>query len=139
MSEEDEARLAALRAEADALENEWADAPEIPEEAETRIAAVDEEIGAIVDRPQVYDSEEMARAGVFVSLDAMARSSSSAGSCGPKTRRPLNWMRAKQVRTAQTKWIRSLRSSLPESGVRPRKAKARTKRRTRSDRFPTGW
>lgn len=69
LTEEDEARLAALQQEADALEAEWAESSDIPDEVDARITQVDEAIGAIVERPLVYDLEEVARAGVFVSLD----------------------------------------------------------------------
>lgn len=69
MTEEDEARLASLREEAEALEEEWSGAGDVPDEVETRVTAIDEEISAIVSRPLVYQPIEMARAGVFVSID----------------------------------------------------------------------
>ncbi|ABQ66563.1 ParB family protein [Rhizorhabdus wittichii RW1] len=69
LSEEDEARLVAFQQEADALEAEWAQSSDIPDEVDARITEVDEEIAGIVERPLVYDPEEVARAGVFVSLD----------------------------------------------------------------------
>lgn len=69
LTEEQEARLAALRAEADALEAEWAEARDIPDEVHARVTAIDEEIAGLVQRPLVYDPEEMARAGAFVTID----------------------------------------------------------------------
>lgn len=69
MTEEDEAKLASLREEAEALEEEWSGAGEVPDEVDARVTAIDEEISAIVSRPLVYDPAEMARAGVFVSID----------------------------------------------------------------------
>ncbi|MBV9527668.1 ParB/RepB/Spo0J family partition protein, partial [Sphingomonas sp.] len=69
MTEEDEVRLAALREEAEALEAEWSGAGDVPDEVDARVTAIDEEISAIVSRPLVYQPTEMARAGVFVSID----------------------------------------------------------------------
>jgi ParB family chromosome partitioning protein len=69
MSEAEESRLTALREEADSLENEWSDADEIPDDVETRITAIDEEIAALLARPPTFDPEEQARGGAFVSID----------------------------------------------------------------------
>ena len=70
MIEEDEARLASLREEAEALEEEWSGAADVSDEVDVRVTAIDEEISAIVSRPLVYQPTEMARAGVFISIDA---------------------------------------------------------------------
>ena len=69
MTGDEEARLAALEAEAEALEAEWADAADIPEEVSARVEAIDAEIGALLERPVTYDPADMARAGVFISID----------------------------------------------------------------------
>jgi ParB family chromosome partitioning protein len=69
MTEEDEAKLASLRQEAEALEEEWSGAGDIPDEVDARVTAIDEEISTLVSPPLVYDPTEMARAGVFVSID----------------------------------------------------------------------
>lgn len=69
MTEGDEARLAALREEAEALEGQWSGAAEVPDEVDARVTAIDEEISAIVSRLLVYQPTEMARAGVFISID----------------------------------------------------------------------
>ena len=69
MTAEEEARLAALEAEGEALEAEWVDAGDIPEEVNARVEAIDAEIGALLERPVTYDPVDMARAGVFVSID----------------------------------------------------------------------
>lgn len=67
--EEDEAKLASLREEAEALEEAWSGTGDVPDEVDARVTAIDEEISALVSRPLVYDPIEMARAGVFVSID----------------------------------------------------------------------
>src|SRR3546814_1960886 len=69
LTDEDEAKLAALREEADRLENEWSGQADIPDEIDARVTAIDEEISAIVSRPPVFTPEDMAMAGVFVSID----------------------------------------------------------------------
>ena len=68
-SEEDEARLEALREEADRLEDQWAGEDDIPDEVAARIQAIDEEIAPLVSRPLTYDDGEVAIAGAFVSID----------------------------------------------------------------------
>ncbi|MBO9376938.1 chromosome partitioning protein ParB [Sphingomonas histidinilytica] len=66
---EEDARLAELEAEAEKIEAEWADDPNVPDEVHERIAAIDTEIGALVERPMTFEPEEVARAGVFVSIE----------------------------------------------------------------------
>lgn len=66
---EDEARVEALREEADRLEDEWAGHDDIPDEVSARIEAIDEEIAPLVSKPLIYDPAEVAIAGAFVSID----------------------------------------------------------------------
>ncbi|MCI4680797.1 ParB/RepB/Spo0J family partition protein [Rhodoblastus acidophilus] len=68
-TEEEEASLEALRAEYEALETQYADSDELPEEADLRLAEIEAAIVALEQRPLSYDPSEIARAGVFVSLD----------------------------------------------------------------------
>lgn len=69
MTASEEARVAALEAEGEALANEWADASEVPDEVHARIDAIDAELGALVDRPLLFDPADMSLAGAFVSID----------------------------------------------------------------------
>lgn len=71
LTDEQEARLEALRREAEQLENDWSGKPEISDEIDARVTAIDEEIAAILERPLAYDPEEVARAGVFISIDRL--------------------------------------------------------------------
>ncbi len=66
---EEEVMLAALQAEAEALEEQWADEPTVPEGVIARLDVIEAQIGALVDRPMIYDPEEVARAGAFVSVE----------------------------------------------------------------------
>ena len=70
-SESEQARIAQLHAEAEAIEAEFADADDMPEDVDQRITAIDEELAGLVERPLVYDPAEMARAGVLVSIDSV--------------------------------------------------------------------
>jgi len=69
ISVEEQVRIDALKAEADAIEAQYENATNIPDEVGARVEAIDEELARILDRPIVYDPAEMARAGAFVSLD----------------------------------------------------------------------
>jgi ParB family chromosome partitioning protein len=70
MSLEETARRAALRAEFDALEAEYADAGELPDEVDRRLGELEAQIEALDNlRPLVFDPAEIARAGVFISLN----------------------------------------------------------------------
>lgn len=63
------AEVATLQAEADALEAEWADADEIPDEIDARVTALDERIATLAGGSWHYDPAEIAIAGVFVTID----------------------------------------------------------------------
>src|SRR6185312_9427016 len=69
MSDEETARRASLQAEFDALEAEYAEADELPDEIDRRLGEIETEIEALDNRPTRYDPAEIARAGIFVSLD----------------------------------------------------------------------
>src|SRR3546814_5987677 len=84
LTDEDEAKLAALREEADRLENEWSGQADIPDEIDARVTAIDEEISAIVSRPPVFTPEDMAMAGVFVSIDVDGSLYVERGFVGPE-------------------------------------------------------
>lgn len=69
-TEADEARVAELRAEADALEEQWAGQGDVPVEVEARVTAIDVELATLSRGRFTYDAQEQARAGVFVGLEA---------------------------------------------------------------------
>ena len=68
LTEEERAAWEALRAEHDALEQEYADAVELPDEVDARLGEIEAALAAFDDRPVTYDPAEIARAGVFVSI-----------------------------------------------------------------------
>ena len=59
----------ALKADYDALQQQFETAEELPEDADRRLGEFETAIEAIEERPFRYPPEEIARAGVFVSLD----------------------------------------------------------------------
>jgi ParB family chromosome partitioning protein len=69
LSEEESAAREALKAEYDDLEASCEGLDEIPEETDQRLAEIETALAAIEHRPLVYDPDEVARAGTFVSID----------------------------------------------------------------------
>lgn len=68
-SEEAAAEIATLQAEADALEDQWSGAADVPDEVDRRVTEIDERIAELNQGHWVYDPAEMAFAGAFVSID----------------------------------------------------------------------
>ncbi|MET3616011.1 ParB family chromosome partitioning protein [Rhizobium aquaticum] len=69
-TEEELARHDALKAEYDRLDAEYAAAADYSEETEARLEELGNELDALNDRPFVFDRQEVARGGAFVSLGA---------------------------------------------------------------------
>jgi ParB family transcriptional regulator, chromosome partitioning protein len=69
LTDEERASHGALKAEYDRLEEEYAEADELPEEVDQRLGEIETALAAFDERPVVYDPADMARAGVFVSID----------------------------------------------------------------------
>lgn len=69
MTTEEEERITALEAEAEALNTEWCDDSGVPDDVHARIQAIDSELAAIEDRPRIFDPAEVEIAGTFVSID----------------------------------------------------------------------
>lgn len=70
---DEQSRLDALAEEQARLEREYEDAQELPDEVDARIGAIEAELEALDNRPGVYDPEDVARAGAFVSLSYEGR------------------------------------------------------------------
>jgi ParB family chromosome partitioning protein len=68
LTDEEQARLESLTREYDAIGEEYQDCGDLPEHVDTRLTQIDAEITALTQRPVSYDPDDMARAGVFVSL-----------------------------------------------------------------------
>ncbi|WP_313077898.1 ParB/RepB/Spo0J family partition protein [Agrobacterium pusense] len=70
MNEDELARYDATRAEYDKLDADYAEADEYSEATEQRLEELGSELDRLNDRPYVFDPQEVARGGVFVSLGA---------------------------------------------------------------------
>jgi ParB family chromosome partitioning protein len=70
MTDDDTASAEALRAEYERLEHVHAEADELPDDVDRRLGEIETALAALDDRPVRYDPEEIARAGVFVSIDS---------------------------------------------------------------------
>ncbi|MBU8547179.1 ParB/RepB/Spo0J family partition protein [Roseomonas sp. F4] len=89
LTEEETARREALQAEFDRLEQDCAEADEVPEETDRRLAEIEEALAAFEDRPVAYDPEEMACAGVFVSIDGSGALRVESGYVRPEDEPPV--------------------------------------------------
>lgn len=69
-TEDEVAARDALQAELDQLEAKYAEADEIPDEADQRLSEIETALAAFEERPVVYEPDEIARAGAFVSVDS---------------------------------------------------------------------
>ena len=69
LTDEERASREALEAELERLDQQYADADELPDEVDRRLGEIEAALAAFEKRPVVYDPAEMARAGVFVSVD----------------------------------------------------------------------
>jgi ParB family transcriptional regulator, chromosome partitioning protein len=69
----------ALNAEHDKLEAEYQDADELPDEVDQRLGEIEAALLAFEDRAMIYDPADVARAGVFISIDSEGRLSVDRG------------------------------------------------------------
>ncbi len=70
LTEEETVARDALQVELDQLEAKYAEADEIPEEVDQRFGELETTLAAFEERQVVYEPEEVARAGVFISIDS---------------------------------------------------------------------
>jgi len=68
LSEDEHATHEALRAEMERLEEHYADADELPDDVDQRLGEIEAALEAFEDRPMIFDSADIARAGVFISV-----------------------------------------------------------------------
>jgi ParB family chromosome partitioning protein len=84
LSPEEQATIDALNAEQAKLESDYQDADELPEEVDQRLGEIEQALMAFEDRPVLYDPTEIARAGVFISIDSEGRLSVDRGYVRPE-------------------------------------------------------
>lgn len=89
LTEEEAATEAALKAEYEQLEATYAEAEELPEEADRRLAEIEAALEAFEQRPVIYDPAEVARAGAFVSIDGSGALRVERGYVRPEDEAPV--------------------------------------------------
>ncbi|OYV24394.1 MAG: DNA-binding protein [Rhodospirillales bacterium 20-58-10] len=88
LSEEEIAKVEALRAQAEEIEECYADADELPEEIAQRLEEIEAELAATHERPALYDQADIARAGAFVSIDGSGKLRVQRGYVRPEDEAP---------------------------------------------------
>ena len=88
LSEEEIAKVEALRTQAEEIEERYADADELPEEIAQRLEEIEAELAAIHERPALYDQADIARAGAFVSIDGSGKLRVQRGYVRPEDEAP---------------------------------------------------
>jgi ParB family chromosome partitioning protein len=69
LTEEEQTTLATLVAERDAIDEQYAESPDVPQEVHERLAIVEDAIAALELPPLRYEPTDIARAGAFVTID----------------------------------------------------------------------
>jgi ParB family chromosome partitioning protein len=88
LSEEEIAKVEALRTQAEEIEERYADTDELPEEIAQRLEEIEAELAAIHERPALYDQADIARAGAFVSIDGSGKLRVQRGYVRPEDEAP---------------------------------------------------
>jgi ParB family chromosome partitioning protein len=88
LTDEEQATLDALNAEYAKIETDYQDADELPDEIDQRLGQIEAARSAFEARSLIYDPAEIARAGVFVSIDAKGLLSIDRGYVRPEDEAP---------------------------------------------------
>jgi ParB family chromosome partitioning protein len=99
LTEEEAAAREALRNEAEQLEAAYSEAEEIPEDIDARLSEIEAALEAFEDRLVLYAPEEIARAGVFVSIDGSGRLRVERGYVRPEDEAPIEEPETPEVQT----------------------------------------
>jgi ParB family chromosome partitioning protein len=89
LSSEEQATIDALNAEHAKLEEAYDGADELPDEVDEHLGEIEAALAAFDDRPVTYDPAGIARAGVFVSIDAEGALSVDRGYVRPQDEAPV--------------------------------------------------
>jgi ParB family transcriptional regulator, chromosome partitioning protein len=89
MSDEEVATAEALHTEYDRLEQAHVEADELPEEVDQRLGEIETALAALDERPVKHDPDEVARAGVFVSIDGSGALRIERGCVRPEDEAPV--------------------------------------------------
>jgi ParB family chromosome partitioning protein len=89
LTDEQAATRDALQAELDRFEAEHAEAPDMPEAIDRRLGEIEKALEALDDRPVVYEPDDIARAGAFVSIDSSGTLRVERGYVRPEDEPPI--------------------------------------------------
>ena len=89
LTEEERATLDALNAEHAKIEEDYQDADELPDEIDQRLGDIEAARSVLESRSLIYDPAEIARAGVFVSIDAEGLLAIARGYVRPEDEAPV--------------------------------------------------
>ena len=89
LTDEEQATRDALQAELDGLEQQYAEADELPDEVDARLGEIETALAGFDDRPMAYDADEVARAGGFVSIDGAGNLRIERGYVRPEDEKPV--------------------------------------------------
>ncbi|MBV9587237.1 MAG: ParB/RepB/Spo0J family partition protein, partial [Alphaproteobacteria bacterium] len=90
LTADEQATIEALKAEYDKLEAEYENADELPDELDARLGEIETALAAFQDRPVSYNPTDVARAGVFVSIDSDGHLSVDRGYVRPEDEAPAS-------------------------------------------------
>jgi len=90
LSPEEQVTIEALKAEYAKIEAEYENADELPDDVDARLGDIETALAAFDDRPVSYDLAEVARAGVFVSIDSDGSLSVDRGYVRPEDEPPAS-------------------------------------------------
>ncbi len=88
LTTEEQATIDALNAEHAKLEFDYQDADELPDEVDQRLSEIEAALMTFEERSIIYDPVDIARAGVFVSIDSEGRLSVDRGYVRPEDEAP---------------------------------------------------
>ncbi len=89
LTDDERATMEALRAEYDKLEADYAEVDELPDEIDQRLGEIEAALSGFDARPMTYDPADIARAGVFVSVDDEGALSVDRGYVRPEDETPV--------------------------------------------------
>ncbi|RTL76589.1 MAG: ParB/RepB/Spo0J family partition protein [Bradyrhizobiaceae bacterium] len=90
LADDERASIDALKAEYDKFEADYAEADELPDEIDQRLGEIEAALSAFDARPMTYDPADIARAGVFVSIDDEGALSVDRGYVRPEDEAPVS-------------------------------------------------
>ncbi|MGX1350917.1 ParB family chromosome partitioning protein [Bradyrhizobium elkanii] len=96
LTAEEQARFDAIQAEYDALQTRFEGADELPGEVDARLGELEQALEAFNNRPDIFEPDQMARAGVFVSIDCEGRLSVNRGYVRPEDEQPAAGVEAER-------------------------------------------